>query len=149
MTEGFFSFFFFFLSPPNFFFIQMPSTSPLGHFLHIEPFIVGFFNHPDAFYFYPGLSLMEQVFFFYPGCLLLLLQANHSNIPDFFFIKMPSTSPLGYFMTKSAQLGKIFFPPICLLLLLQANNSKFNLVFLSQIKSNWADFWICYSSNKT
>ena len=27
--------------------------------------------------------------------------------------------------------------------------SKFNSVFLSQMKSDWADFWICYSSNKT
>ena len=26
---------------------------------------------------------------------------------------------------------------------------KFNSVFLSQMKSDWADFWICYSSNKT
>ena len=27
--------------------------------------------------------------------------------------------------------------------------SKFNSVFLGQMKSDWADFWICYSSNKT
>ena len=25
----------------------------------------------------------------------------------------------------------------------------FKLVFLSQIKSDWVDFWICYASNKT
>ena len=25
----------------------------------------------------------------------------------------------------------------------------FELVFLGHIKSDWADFWICYSSNKT